>query len=171
MTSDFIKLNPYIFKDKFNFLHKMEKLCNCRRYDCHTHSMSYHSHSPHILILTLFHKGCFQFNIKYDFKKKMINFKTSKDQSCDCLKTDISAFIKNNENKIKYFFTREVFPIHTAIQENDTWVAKNRILDKYFYKDINGIIKQYLCYFKKCSKCNKEITGTYDMCWDCWTKC
>ena len=37
------------------------------------------------------------------------------------------------------------------------------MLDKYVYKDINDIIKQYLCYFKKCSKCNKETSAKYDM--------
>ena len=67
----FIKLNPYIFEDKYDLLDKMEKLC-CDRDDCHTHTLSYHSSNPNILILSLFHKGSWMFNIKYNLEETII---------------------------------------------------------------------------------------------------
>ena len=167
MKQSFIKLNAYLFEDKFNLLDKLQNVC-CDRNDCHTHTLSYQCKSPHIFILSLFHKGSFQYNIKYDFKKKVITFKT-KETTCNCFEHDIENFINKNEKRVKYWFRKEVLPIHTAIQENQLWYSKKKILNEYLYDDVIGVIKDYLTYFRKCD-CGKVIHGNYNQCYKCYTQ-
>ena len=95
----FVKLDPYIYPDTHNILGQMELVC-CDRDYAHNYSLSYHTKYPHIFILALFHKGSFQFNIKYNFKKKEISYKLQK-SSCNCLKRDIMNFITKYKRHIK----------------------------------------------------------------------
>ena len=164
MPVHFGKLNPYIFEDKHNILDKMEGLC------CHNCSVSYLKDRSYIIWVSVFHKGGFQFNVKYNYKKKALSYKINKNGCRECLKQALSIFITNNNQKIKHFFTKDVWPIHSAIFENNSWATKRSILDSYLYKDINNIIKQYLCYFKKCNSCKNETSAEYDKCYDCYRK-
>ena len=167
--SNFVKHNIDIFNDKHNILDKMKKVC-CDN-DCHTCSISYHKNNANVLWISIFHKGSFQFNIKYNYKTKQVYHTTNKTSTCTCVDNDIVAFINQHKKQIKYFFTKEVLPVHSAIIENDSWKMKHNILNMYLYNDINSVIKQYLCYFKRCNVCKKEISKKYDKCYDCWIRC
>ena len=164
----FVKLDPYIYTDTYNILQQMELIC-CRRDYCHNHTLSYHVKNPHILILALFHKGSFQFNIKYNFKKKEISYKLQQG-SCDCVKQDIINFITKYQQYIKYYFKKDIFPILSALEENTRWDTKKYILNKYLYNDLSNIVAEYLCFFDKCAKCKKLIEGKYRMCYKCFQK-
>ena len=96
MTSQFVKLNPYLYDDKSNILDKMESIC-CDRDYCHNHTLSYHKKSPHILILSLFHKGCYMYSILYNYQTRSVTFKTSSQDMFDTL----SKFIDKNDKQIK----------------------------------------------------------------------
>ena len=114
--------------------------------------------SPHILILSLWHKGSLQFNIKYDFKCKKITFKTKRECGCDCLYKDVEQFINDNNHKIHYHFRKEILPINSALIENGEWKDKTKLLNEYIYNDTMNIVRDYLCYFRKYSTCGVEIS-------------
>lgn len=160
MKNTYLKLDPYIFNDKYKLFEKMEKLC-CKRLDCHTHSMSYYIKTPHIINISLFHKGSYIYQLRYDYRKKNISI------NCNCEYKTIENFIAEYKPYIKYFFIKEVKPILTALFENDKWVGKKQLLNKVLYPDVTNIIKEYLCLFNNCKRCNKEISGKYQMCYDC----
>ena len=167
MTSQFVKLNPYIFSDRHKSLDKMEYLCCEGQTDNHTHTLSYHKKNPNIWILSLFHKGGCQYSIKYNFECKTVSFKFSIGNCCLDIMNNVSNFVDNNKKQIKYWFRKEILPIHNAINENQIWSSKKRILNEYLYNDITGIIKDYLCYFDKCN-CGKVISGQYNTCYTCY---
>ena len=160
----FIKLDPHVYSDTHNILPQMELIC-CERDYCHNHTLSYHTKNPHILILALFHKGSFQYNIKYNFKKKCITFKSSCTQD-----NDIKNFIKKYQQHIKYYFKKDILPILSALEENTRWSTKKTILNKYLYNDLSNIVAEYLCFLDKCAKCKKEIEGKYRLCYSCFKK-
>lgn len=164
----FIKLDPFMYPDKHKILDKVDKIC-CDK-DCHSITLSYHIKNPLLLILTVFHKGSFQFNIRYDYKKKAITYKSNRECGCDCLDRDLIDFIAKNTDKIKYWFRKEVRPINTALDENKMWQDKSTILDEYLYPDLVDVVSKYLCYFGKCGDCNQRISGAYDRCWTCYNK-
>ena len=166
MKQPFIKINPYLFEDKNNIRDKMAHLC-CQGFtDNHTFSLSYHKQNVNMFILTLFHKGGFVFNIKYNFKTKKITSKTT----CHCVKDDLDCFINDNQKVIKYHFRTEIKPYFNAIQESKVWKPKKQILDEYLYSDIINLVKGYLCYERKCIDCKKSVKGTYDRCYGCHVK-
>ena len=164
----FKKLNPYIYEDKHKILDKMEKVC-CDK-DCHNLVMSYHIKNPHVLILSIFHKGSIMYNIRYNYPKKTITYKARRECGCDCLDREIVTFIKKNHKKIRYWFRKEIKPINTALDENKVWTDKKKILSTYLYPDLVNVVSDYLCFFVKCADCGKQISGQYNRCYDCYTK-
>ena len=168
-TSPFKKLNPYIYEDKYKILDKMEKVC-CDRTDIHNITMSYHIENPHVLILSVFHKGSFQYNLRYNYHKKTITYKAKRDCGCDCLDREIFTFIKNNHKKIRYWFRKEMKPINTALDENRVWVHKKKQLERYMYPDLVNVVSDYLCFFGRCSDCRKQISKKYNKCYGCHSK-
>ena len=165
MTSPYRKLNLDIYEDKHNLLDKLQHVC-CSKDDCHTYTMSYHKKCPHVIILSLFHKGSYILNLKYNFKKRSIDCKVNDDLFYCFPKPRVKKFIAANKDIIKHFFKYEVLPINSAINENAKWNTKKEILKEYMCDDVIGIVKDYVCFERKC-KCGKKLTGIYNQCWQC----
>ena len=168
MKSPYKKLNIDIYEDKHDLLDKFQHVC-CSRNDCHTYAMSYHEKQRHVIILSLFHKGAHIVNLKYDFKKRLIRYKVNNDLEFCCHTNKAKQFVAAHKNTIKNFFRYEVLPINSAINENAKWNDKKKILKKYMCDDTIGIVKNYVCFERKC-KCGKQLTGIYNQCWQCFKK-
>lgn len=163
----FVKLNPDLYIDQNNVLDKLQQVC-CDS-ECHTIAMSYHKKSPHIIVVSLFHKGTYILNLKYDLKRKTIDYKFCYD-FCFCFsRPRILNFIRSNREIITHFFKREVLPINSAINENASWYNKKKILQQHMCDDTIGIVKKYLCFERKC-KCGKVLKEIYNQCWKCFEK-